>query len=320
MIYLTLIFISIIYFLLLYKNYGESLRLKKNSINMNIIFIILFFGIVGLFFKDSGILNKKGYDEILEKHQQIRNNIVTIKENIPILRAKLIEEPEYYEGWVMLAKSYIITDDLLSSIDSYEMAMSINTDDNSVLIEYIDILRKIDPKSNKTKIIKSFDKLISSNPSDIGIYNMKLNYSVEINDSNLTKNILQDIINDKSIINKDAYIQALNKLNLSANKFSFEITLSDKIFNDLRSSSYIYFILRDKIIGPPFAVKRIQNINLGKKITLTSQDKMIRELEPPENIILEIKGSQNTVVDDNMVELHKSKILDFHSSVYYEID
>ena len=47
---------------------------------------------------------------------------------------------------------------------------------------------------------------------------------------------------------------------------------------------------------------------------------MIRELEPPENIILEIKGSQNTVVDDNMVELHKSKILDFHSSVYYEID
>jgi len=220
----------------------------------------------------------------------------------------------------MLAKSYIITDDLLSSIDSYEMAMSINTDDNSVLIEYIDILRKIDPKSNKTKIIKSFDKLISSNPSDIGIYNMKLNYSVEINDSNLTKNILQDIINDKSIINKDAYIQALNKLNLSANKFSFEITLSDKIFNDLRSSSYIYFILRDKIIGPPFAVKRIQNINLGKKITLTSQDKMIRELEPPENIILEIKGSQNNVVDDNMVELHKSKILDFHSSVYYEID
>ena len=64
----------------------------------------------------------------------------------------------------MLAKSYIITDDLLSSIDSYEMAMSINTDDNSVLIEYIDILRKIDPKSNKTKIIKSFEIQIQGIP------------------------------------------------------------------------------------------------------------------------------------------------------------
>ena len=190
MIYLILALLSFIYFLFLYKNFGEKSRLAKQGLSINLIFIILFIGATIIFFKDSGVLEKQEYDEILSKHQEIRNNILTIKKNIPVLKIKLEKDSDYYQGWVMLAKSYIITDNLLLSADSYEKAISIKNNDSLILEEYINILRRIDSKSNKEKIIKTFDKLIFLNPSDITVYNMKLDYSVEINDATLTKEIL----------------------------------------------------------------------------------------------------------------------------------
>ena len=123
MIYLILALLSFIYFLFLYKNFGEKSRLAKQGFSINLIFIILFIGATIIFFKDSGVLEKKEYDEILSKHQEIRNNILTIKKNIPVLKIKLEKDSDYYQGWVMLAKSYIITDNLLLSADSYEKAI-----------------------------------------------------------------------------------------------------------------------------------------------------------------------------------------------------
>jgi hypothetical protein len=96
MIYLILIFISLIYFLFLYKNFGEKIRLSTQGIGINLVFIILFIGATVIFFKDSGVLEKQEYDEILSKHQQIRDNILTIKKNIPVLKAKLKKDSDYY--------------------------------------------------------------------------------------------------------------------------------------------------------------------------------------------------------------------------------
>ena len=121
-------------------------------------FLIL---VTGIFIKDSGIIDYKEYNSILDKHSEIRKNVLTIKENIPILRTKLQNEPDYYQGWVMLAKSYIITDKLLEANYAYEQALSLSASDPIILEEYISVLRKIDPKSNKQVILKSFNQLLS---------------------------------------------------------------------------------------------------------------------------------------------------------------
>ncbi|MBT6734058.1 MAG: hypothetical protein HOA76_01990 [Gammaproteobacteria bacterium] len=320
MIYLILLFISFLYFLLLYKNIGEKITLSKKTIGMNLIFIGLFIISTILFFKDSGVLNKQEYDEILTKHLKIRNNILTIKKNIPVLKTKLSKDPDYYQGWVMLAKSYIIIDKLLLSADAYEKAILIKPNDNLILEEYISVLRRIDPKSNRIKIIKTFDKLILLNSSDITIYNMKLNYSIEINDASLTKEILNNVIDNKLIKDKDPYIQALKQLNASSNKFSFEIMLSDKMFVYLKSMPHTFFILRDKMSGPPFAVKKIISSDLSRKIIISSENKMIKGMNLPGNVTLVIKGSKDDFVNDNMDELYRSEVLNLLSSTYYEVN
>ena len=42
-----------------------------------------------------------------------------------MLKEKLSLEPDYYKGWVILAKSYLIIDDISASVTAYENALKI---------------------------------------------------------------------------------------------------------------------------------------------------------------------------------------------------
>ena len=101
----------------------------------------------------SGIQDITEYERILKKNENIRVNIAKIKKSIPKLERKLQNEPSFYDGWVMLARSYSIIDDLKSSINSYEIAFTLDNTDIKVLKEYLIALRTDDSKKNKEKII-----------------------------------------------------------------------------------------------------------------------------------------------------------------------
>ena len=124
---------------------GEKSSIVLGNKTLIITILGLLVLVTGIFVKDSGIIDYKEYKSILDKHSEIRKNVLTIKENIPILHAKLKNEPEYYQGWVMLAKSYIITDKLLEANYAYEKALSLSVSDPLILEEYISVLRKLDP-------------------------------------------------------------------------------------------------------------------------------------------------------------------------------
>ena len=112
----------------------------------------------------------------------------------------------------MLGKSYIIISDFHSAALAYETAITLDNTDKTVLQDYISLLRRLDSKNNKDKILKAFDILIALDKSDINSFNMKLNYSIDINDSEMTKNILRKIIINKNIKDKKPYETILNKL------------------------------------------------------------------------------------------------------------
>ena len=106
------------------------------------------------------------YVDFILSIEVFRYSASTIKKNIPILLTKLQDEPDYYKGWVMLAKSYIITDQLMESSIAYERALSLKATDPVILEEFISVLIKIDPKSNKEKILKYFNELVLLNKGD----------------------------------------------------------------------------------------------------------------------------------------------------------
>ena len=117
----------------------------------------------------------------------------------------------------MLARSYQLTGDKISASIAFDKALKLEDDEIDIIQEYIYLLKDLDLKRNKNKITKLFDKIITSNSNNINTYNMLLNYSVEINDIELTRNTLEKIINETDIENKKPYIDALNQISSQSN-------------------------------------------------------------------------------------------------------
>lgn len=319
MIYLIIIIIITLYFFLFFKNIGENSKISFR--NNKLIMVILFFLLIisGYFINNSGIINQKEYSSILNQHYEIRKNISTIKKNIPILLVKLQDEPDYYKGWVMLAKSYIITDQLMESSIAYERALSLKATDPVILEEFISVLIKIDPKSNKEKILKYFNELVLFNKGDLNIYNMMLNYSIDINDAELTKNILSDIVSNPEIKDKDKYQSALNQMDKS-DIFDLSVNITQENYSSLIKYNYIFFILKEDGSKFPFAVVKFSNNALPKIFSINSSNKMISDSMIPKSVRLYIKGSNQPSVNNNMYDIYKSDIIDLSQSEEYIIN
>ena len=307
------------YCIFLFKNIGEESSIlfgNKRLISIIIFFLII---VIAIFIKDSGITDHEEYDSILEKHYEIRENILTIKKNIPILSTKLQQDPSYYQGWVMLAKSYIITNQLADASMAYQKALSLDASEPIILEEYISVLRKLDPKSNKDQILKYFDKLLVLDSDNLNIYNMKLNYSIDINDGELTKEILDEIVSNPEITNKDQYIAALKNIELSG-EFTLKVMISDLIYKSLSGYNYVFFILKEDNSKVPFAVKKFSRVDLSSNLILNSNNKMIKNTYIPKKVRLYIKGTDKPGVTDSMKEIHKSDILELSKLDKYVIN
>ena len=212
MIFIFIVILTFLYIFFLFKNLGETRNISINNKSILLTLFILFIFIIMIFLGKSNIGYIEEYNKISSKHQEIRNNINTIRKNIPSLEQKLNNNPNNFEGWVMLGKSYIIISDFHSAALAYETAITLDNTDKTVLQDFISLLRRLDSKNNKDKILKTFDILIALDSSDANSFNMKLNYSIDINDSEMTKNILRKIIINKNIKDKKPYEAMLNKL------------------------------------------------------------------------------------------------------------
>lgn len=212
MIYILLIIILGIYFYLLFKNTGEGKQIKFNNLAKFFIIILFTISFFFIYLSKSGVQDMNEYERILKKNENIRENIVKIKTNIPKLTKKLQTEPTFYEGWVMLARSYTIIDNLNGSINAYEKALSLKNNNVKVLKEYLNALRLDDNKKNKEKILDTYTQLLILDEKDPSMLLNKLHYSVKINDPQLTIKTLNEIINHPQIIDKDRYREILTRI------------------------------------------------------------------------------------------------------------
>ena len=319
MIYIILVIITFFYLFFLLKEdeiMPESFFLnKKFLLTLSAFFIVM----ITIYTNLSNLREYNEYEKISKKHQEIRNNISKIKENIPALERRMYENPKYYEGWVMLAKSYLIIDDIQSSSESYKKAIALNSDDPIILKEYIATLRRLDPKVNKEKILDIFNLLHKSNNADIDVYNLKLNYSIEINDSALTRKTLKDIIENPKIKNKDSYIQAYENMSVFQSDFKISISLSEQIYAKISKYKNAFFILTESNKAP-FAVKRIETKDLNHNVIIDSSNIMIKNQASPRKAYLSIKGSMKNVVDENLKEIYKSDLIDIDNNFIYKIN
>ena len=212
MIYILLIILLVLYFYFLLTNVSNDEKVNISNLSKFFIIILFIIPFYFIYMSKSGIQDITEYERILKKNENIRVNIAKIKKSIPKLERKLQNEPSFYDGWVMLARSYSIIDDLKSSINSYEIAFTLDNTDIKVLKEYLIALRTDDSKKNKEKIIGVYSALLMLDKDDPSILLNKLHYSVKINEPQLTIKTLNEIIDHPKIIDNERYRKILTKI------------------------------------------------------------------------------------------------------------
>ena len=210
MIYLFLVAFILIYLSVLLMNRDKSKEKKSDSF---LYIIVLFPSLLTLLFfsLNHDYENTKKYKQIYTKNLTVRDNIQTIKLNIPKLEFKLSNNPDDFNGWLMLGKSHSILKDYQKASNAYEVAISLRPNNMDVLREYILVLRSDSEALNKELIEKYFLIYINNTDEPQALLDL-LNFSFNTNNNSLAQETLNRIISHPDIDNKMEYKQLLTNL------------------------------------------------------------------------------------------------------------
>jgi len=308
-----IIFISIImyfFFLTIYKSEDEQSENKKTKIILSILLVSF---IVYIFSTSYNLKNTKAYKSIHMKNLSVRNNINTIKNNLPMLESKLLNNPDDFNGWLMLGKSYSILKNYQKASRAYQIAIDLRPDNMDAVREYILILRSDSESINKELIKKYFDIYLASTNDPQGLLD-QLSFSYSINDNSLAQKTLNKVINHPDIKNKKQYIDLLSQLvnNTSDSNSILDINVS----TDVSYQGYFFMILKEIDVSQPFAIKRISATQDNMSITFTKNDFMIKDgVKIPNKFDFVIKHSsmQRFSSENKPVEVFKMTIEDYAS-------
>ena len=284
MIYFFLVAFILIYLSVLLMNRDKSKEKKSNSF---LYIIILFPSLLTLLFfsLNYDYENTKKYKQIHIKNLNVRDNIQTIKLNIPKLEFKLSNNPDDFNGWLMLGKSYSILKDYQKASNAYEVAISLRPNNMDVLREYILVLRSDSEVLNKELIEKYFLIYINNTDEPQALLDL-LNFSFNTNNNSLAQETLNRIISHPDIDNKMEYKQLLT--NLQGN--NSETILEFMVSYENKYNGYFFMLLKEKDINQPFAIKRIKIDSNELSVKFTSDDFMInKNIEVPNNFDFVIK-------------------------------
>lgn len=288
MIYLFLVAFILIYLSVLLMNRDKSKEKKSDSF---LYIIVLFPSLLTLLFfsLNYDYENTKKYKQIHTKNLTVRDNIQTIKLNIPKLKFKLSNNPDDFNGWLMLGKSHSILKDYQKASNAYEVAISLRPNNMDVLREYILVLRSDSEVLNKELIEKYFLIYINNTDEPQALLDL-LNFSFNTNNNSLAQETLNRIISHPDIDNKMEYKQLLT--NLQGN--NSETILEFMVSYDNKYNGYFFMLLKEKDINQPFAIKRIKIDSNELSVKFTSDDFMInKNIEVPNNFDFVIKHSDS---------------------------
>ena len=310
MIYIFLCAIILIYLFILFKSRNVNGQFTSRKLYL---FIILFLSVITvyIFSLSYDISNTADYKQIHSKNMSVRNNIKTIRENIPKLESRLLNSSDDFNGWLMLGKSYSILKNYQKASKAYQIAINLRPDNMDALREYILVLRSDGEIVNKDLIEKYFVIYIDKTNEPQALLDL-LSFSFNVNDNLLAQNTLNEIIQHPNIANKNEYKKLLTNLKdssgLSQTILDLSVTSRDKY------EGYFFMILKEKNINQPFAIKRVKISSDNFNVKFTSNDFMVKEnTNVPDDFIIKHSKSDRFSSDVNLIEVFRMNISDYNS-------
>jgi len=312
MIYIFLCAIILMYLFILFKSRNVDGQFTSRKLYL---FIILFLSVITvyIFSLSYDLSNTADYKQIHSKNMSVRNNIKTIRENIPKLESRLLNSSEDFNGWLMLGKSYSILKNYQKASKAYQIAINLRPDNMDALREYILVLRSDGEIVNKDLIEKYFVIYIDKTDEPQALLDL-LSFSFNVNDNLLAQNTLNEIIQHPNIANKNEYKKLLTNLKDSSGLSQTILDLS--VTSREKYEGYFFMILKEKSINQPFAIKRVKISSANFNVKFTSNDFMVKENTNIPNdfeFIIKHSKSDRFSSDVNLIEVFRMNISDYNS-------
>ena len=312
MIYIFLTAIILIYLFILLKSRNVDKQFTSRKLYL---FITLLLSVLTLyiFSLSYDLSNTADYKQIHTKNMSVRNNIKTIRENIPKLESRLLNSSDDFNGWLMLGKSYSILKNYQKASKAYQIAINLRPDNMDALREYILVLRSDGELVNKELIEKYFVIYIDKTNEPQALLDL-LSFSFNVNDNLLAQNTLNEIIQHPNIANKNEYKKLLTNLKdssgISQTILDLSVTSRDKY------EGYFFMILKEKNINQPFAIKRVKINSANFDVKFTSNDFMVKENTNVPNdfeFIIKYSKSDRFSSNVNLIEVFRMNINNYNS-------
>ena len=312
MIYFFILISTLVYFffLTINKTTESQQQNKKIKITLSLILSLI---IVYVFSNSYDYTNTKAYKSIYSKNLSGRNNIKTIKDNVPMLESKLLNNPDDFNGWLMLGKSYSILKNYQKASRAYQIAINLRPNNMDAIKEYILVLRSDSETINKELIKKYFNIYLASTNDAQGLLD-QLSFSFTINDNSLAQKTLNKIIKHPDIKNKIQYKDLLSQL--KDNSSEFNSILDIRVSTNMNYQGYFFMILKEINVNQPFAIKRISANQDNILVNFTKNDFMIKEnMKIPNKFDFVIKHSnmERFSSENKPIEVFKMTIEDYAS-------
>jgi len=312
MIYFFIIISTLVYFFFLTINKKTESQPQGRKI-MITLSLILSLIMIYVFSNSYDYSNSKAYKSIYSKNLSVRNNIKTIKDNVPMLESKLLNNPDDFNGWLMLGKSYSILKNYQKASRAYQVAINLRPNNMAAIKEYILVLRSDSETINKELIKKYFNIYLASTNDAQGLLD-QLSFSFTINDNSLAQKTLNKIIGHPDIKDKIQYKDLLSQL--KDNSSEFNSILDIRVSTNMIYQGYFFMILKEINVSQPFAIKRISANQDNISLNFTKNDFMVKEnMKIPNKFDFVIKHSnmERFSSENKPVEVFKMTIEDYAS-------
>ena len=312
MIYFFILISTLVYFFFLTINKTTESQPQGGKI-MITLSLILSLIMIYVFSNSYDYSNSKAYKSIYSKNLSVRNNIKTIKDNVPMLESKLLNNPDDFNGWLMLGKSYSILKNYQKASRAYQVAINLRPNNMAAIKEYILVLRSDSESINKELIKKYFNIYLTSTNDAQGLLD-QLSFSFTINDNSLAQKTLNKIIGHPDIKDKIQYKDLLSQL--KDNSSEFNSILDIRVSTNMIYQGYFFMILKEINVDQPFAIKRISANQDNISVNFNKNDFMIKEnMKIPNKFDFVIKHSniERFSSENKPIEVFKTTIEDYAS-------
>ena len=230
-----------------------------------------------------------------------------------MLESKLLNNPDDFNGWLMLGKSYSILKNYQKASRAYQIAINLRPNNMDAIKEYILVLRSDSETINKELIKKYFNIYLTSTNDAQGLLD-QLSFSFTINDNSLAQKTLNKIIKHPDIKNKIQYKDLLSQL--KDNSSEPNSILDIRVSTNMIYQGYFFMILKEINVDQPFAIKRISANQDNISVSFTKNDFMIKEnMKIPNKFDFVIKHSnmERFSSENKPIEVFKMTIEDYAS-------